>query len=96
MLVMFSAAVPVLLRVTDCGALELFTSVLGKVSVVGESVTAGIVAVPFSVAICVAGDALSVTVMLAVGVPDAIGVKTTVMVQLAPTASDDPQVLLCE
>jgi hypothetical protein len=40
-------------------------------------------------------DALSVTLSEAVRVPAAVGVKVTLIVQLAPAATLDPQVFVC-
>jgi len=64
-LVMLSAAVPLLVSVTDCAALVLPTARLANVKLVGDSVTAGAVE----------------------PVPEATGVKVTLMVQVASGAT---------
>jgi hypothetical protein len=60
MLVMGSAALPVLVTVTDCGALAVPVGTLPNASEVGEIVK-GTNPVPVSVALCVAPDALTVS-----------------------------------
>ena len=50
---------------------------------------------PESATVCEPAGALSVTVMVPVSGPPAVGVKVTLMAQFAPTATDPPQVLVC-
>src|SRR5438552_1905593 len=98
MLVMFNEAVPLLVRVTDCAALLVPTSWLAKVRLVGERLTSGAFAyapVFRSLTVCGLSLALSVMVIVPVRVPVAVGVKVTLMLQLAPAATDVPQVLVC-
>jgi hypothetical protein len=62
--------------------------------VVREKATTGVVPVPVSVTVCGLPVALSVIVSVPVRVPPAVGVKVTLIVQLAPAATVDPQVLV--
>jgi hypothetical protein len=55
------------------------------------TVIVGATAVPVRLAVCGLLVALSVTVSVAVRVPAAVGVKVTLIVQLAPAASELPQ-----
>ena len=57
--------------------------------------TAGAVPVPVRLTVWGLPLALSVRVMAAVRVPLAAGVKVTLIVQLAPAATLDPQLLVC-
>lgn len=66
---------PVLLTVTDCGALCVFTVWLGKLSSDGESVMTGPVAVPVNVNVN-GPPAESVYTSWAVRLPRAIGLKS--------------------
>src|SRR6266852_1451084 len=97
MLVMFNEAVPLLLRVTVWAVLLVPTSWLAKVRLAGERLTAGAeeaVPVPVRLTVCGLPLASSLMVMLPVRVPVAVGVKVTLMLQLAPAATALPQVLL--
>jgi hypothetical protein len=65
----------------------------GKVKEAGETLTAGAVPpVPVRLTVWVAGLALLVMVTAPVLVPVAVGLKVTLMAQLAPVATLDPQV----
>ena len=88
-LLIVSAAVPLLVSVTDLAALVVPTSWLPKLSDVGLSVTAGagVTPVPLSATLCGLPLALSLTVTLALRPPFAEGVKVTLMMQLTPAAS---------
>ena len=57
--------------------------------------TAGAVPVPVRLTVCGLPVALSVRVTAAVRVPLAVGVKVTLIVQLAPAATELPHVLVC-
>jgi len=86
---MASAAFPLFVNVTLCAALVVDTCKLVNVKLVGLSVTAGAggaVPVPLNPTLCGLPLALSVTFKLAVRIPVAVGVKLTLMVQLAPAA----------
>jgi hypothetical protein len=63
---------------------------------VGERLAAGAVPVPVRLTVCVAGLALSVTVIAPLCEPVAVGVKVTLRVQLALAARLKPQVLVWE
>jgi hypothetical protein len=77
-----------------CDVLEVPTSWLGNISAVGEKLTAGAIPVPVRATLC--APRLSVNVTEAVRVPDTEGVNTMLIVQFAPAASTEPQVLLWE
>ena len=68
----------------------------GKVKEAGERLTTGAVPVPVRLMVWVAGLALSLMVTAPVRVPAAVGLKVTLRVQLAPTATLEPQVLVWE
>jgi hypothetical protein len=72
------------------------TGCAGKVKEAGERLTTGAVPVPVRLTVCVAGLALSVMVTAPVLVPAAVGLKVTLRVQLAPTATLEPQMLVWE
>ena len=84
--VMFRELVPVLVKVTDCAAAVVPTTVLPKVRLDGVSVTPGAIAEPLSVTVCVPPPALSEIVTTPVRVPLLVGVKVTATVQLPPAA----------
>jgi hypothetical protein len=90
-------ALPLFVRVTVCAALVVPTVWLAKVRLVGEKVATGpelVVPVPVRLTVCGLPLALSVIVMVAVLVPDAVGAKVTLIVQLAPADTLEPQVLV--
>src|SRR5947208_940000 len=89
MLLMVSGSFPLFVSVTLCAALVVETCRLANARLVGLSVTAGAggsVPVPLKTTLCGLPLALSVMFRLAVRLPVAVGVKLTLMVQLAPTA----------
>jgi hypothetical protein len=97
MLVMLSAALPVLLKVTACGGLVVPTVWLLKVKLVGDKDTAGDpLDVPEPVRLTNWGLPLALSEIdkEAVRVPVAKGLKVTLIVQLAPAAIEVPQVLV--
>ena len=95
MLVIVNAAVPVLVMVTDCEALEDPTFVAGNERLAAESVTgtAGATPVPLNAILCGEPVALSVMVMAAFHAPAVVGAKCPWMLQLTPTARLVPQEL---
>lgn len=96
-LVMVSAAVPLLVRVIVWAPLVVPTFWLPKFTLLGLSVTAGagaVVAVPESATVCGLPGASSLMLMLAVRVPAAVGVKVTLIVQLPEAATVAPQVVV--
>src|ERR1700681_2824767 len=94
---MVSAAVPVLVRVTDCVALLEPTLVLGKLRDVGASVTKGAsTPVPLSETACGLLVALSVKVRVPVREPAAVGVKVTLMEQAVFPGRTEEQLLVRE
>ena len=73
------------------------TCCAAKVKEAGERLTTAADApVPVRLTVCVAGLALSVMVTAPVLVPVAVGLKVTLMVQLALAATLEPQVLVWE
>jgi hypothetical protein len=93
-LLMASKETPELVIVTTCGVLLLPTGTAAKERLVGESVTAAVPPVPDRGTFCALPEALSVKLRLAVSAAPVLGVKVTLAVQLAPTASDVPQVFV--
>ena len=94
MLVRLSAAVPGFDSVTVCAALLMPTAWLANVRLVGEKLTLDAAPVPVSATVCGLPVALSVTVIVPGWLPVAVGVKVTLMVQLAAGATEVPQVLV--
>src|ERR1035437_1913999 len=91
-----NAAVPLLVSVTCWGALELPTGWLEKLKLPGLNATLGAVACPLRRADCTKPGALSVKLNHPPRAPAAVGAKLTEMVQLAPAATEEPQVLVWE
>jgi len=90
------AALPLLVTVTVCALLVVPFSWLPKEREVGDKETPGpVAAVPVPVTATVWGlpGASSVKVSEPVLAPAAVGVKITLIVQVAPTASEPPQLL---
>ena len=83
---MLSAAVPVLVRVTPWGTLVVPTSCGEKVRLVGTRLATGATPVPVRLTASGLSPALSVIVTAAFHAPMALGVKVTVIAQLAPAA----------
>ena len=65
-----------------------------KAKLVGKKLALGATPVPVSATVCGLPVALSVTVIVPGWLPAAVGVKVTVMVQLAAAATEAPQVLV--
>src|SRR5208337_2146481 len=86
-LVKTSGAVPVLFTVITCGALVVPSGTFGNAKLGGVIVATPARPVPVRVAECGLPVALSVTVTLAVRVPDPSGENVTAMLQLNPGAS---------
>jgi hypothetical protein len=91
MLVMVSAAVPLLVTVIDWDELDAPTFTEPKARLVADKLTGGSTPVPLSAMDCGEVLALSVIVMAAVSAPPAVGAKWPWMVQLAPAARLVPQ-----
>jgi len=96
MLLIVSVALPVLLSVTTFAGLVVPNTWLANTRLVGERVTAGAMPVPVRGTVYGLPAALSATLTLAVRVPLAVGVKTTLIEHEAPAATDDPQVFVWE
>ena len=65
-----------------------------KAKVVGAKLTLDAAPVPVRLTVCGLPVALSVTVIVPGWLPAAVGVKVTLMEQLAPAATEAPQVLV--
>ena len=92
-LVIASVAVPVLVKVTDCDAVELPTGSDPNDRLVADSVAPGPRPVPVSATFWGEPPALSVMMMAAVNAPVAAGSKCPWMLQFAPAAKLVPQLL---
>jgi len=97
MLVMLKAADPVLVSFTVFDELVVFTCWALKVRLVGDRVTVvppAVVPLPVRLITCGLPAALSLTLIVPGWLPVAVGVKVTLMEQLAPAATEAPQVLV--
>ena len=91
-------AVPLFVSVTDFAALVAPTSCDPKLKLAGDRLTAGAVPVPLTPTLCGLPAASSLIPTLALRLPVAAGVKLTVIVQVALTASvagPEGQVFVC-
>ena len=80
--------------VTTCEVLEVFNTWLAKVRLAGAKLIDGAaVPVPVNAIVCGLPVALSVTAIAPVRAPATVGVKITVIAQVAPTATEE-QVLV--
>jgi hypothetical protein len=59
-----------------------------------EACGTGVAPVPLKEAVCEELESLSVTVNVPLRVPVAVGVKVTAIAQLAPAATEEPQLLV--
>lgn len=91
--VMVSEVVPTLVSVTVFAALVTPTACVPKLKLLVESFAA--VPVPLSTTCCGLPGALSVMLRAALRAPLAVGLNVMLMVQLALTASELPQLLVC-
>jgi len=93
---MLKAALPELVRVTVCAVLVLATGKFPKARLAGERVTAGTALVPVPERATVWGLPLTLSAILRVAeaAPLAEGVKVTLTAQLAPAATELPQLLV--
>jgi len=88
-------ALPVFFTVTVCAALATPTVVLAKLSEAGLKEIAGTpTPVPERATVCGEPEPLSATLTEAVRDPVAVGLKATLIVQLLPTATVVPQLLV--
>jgi hypothetical protein len=88
--VIVNEVVPTFVSVIIFAALVTPMATVPKFKLVGESFA--VVPVPLSGTCCGLPAALSVTLTAALRVPLAVGLKVTLIVQLAPAASELPQV----
>jgi hypothetical protein len=68
----------------------------GTVIAISGTASVSVVPVPLSVTVCGLLLALSARLRLALNIPEDVGLKVTVIVQLAPAATLVPQVLVSE
>ena len=92
--VMLSALLPVLVKVTIWGVLVVPTGCEAKLNEFGLKSAIGPSAVPAKLADCGLPGAVSLTAMLAVRDPAAVGVKVTLAVQLPLAGKELPQLLI--
>jgi hypothetical protein len=90
--VMLRAVLPLLVKVTTLAGLVVPMTRVGKLRLLADKETA--VPVPLKLTLCGLLVALSVRVREPVRVPAAVGLKVTVMLQLAPPARLVPQLLV--
>jgi hypothetical protein len=93
-LLMVMLAPPLLVKVTVWLLLVVFTCWLPKAIEVGDKLATGAIPVPVKATVCGLPEALSVTDSDALREPVAVGLNVIENVQLAPTASVDPQVVV--
>ena len=87
-----TVVVPVFVNVAICGTLLVPTATVGNVNNTGVNVTVPCcVPVPTSETVCGLLGAPLVMVNVAVRVPTTVGVNVTLMSQVAPAASEVPQ-----
>lgn len=91
---MMRGTIPVFISVTVCGRLLVPTNWFAKVMLEGETVTTGVKALPVSITVWGLLRALSEMVTEAVRVPELVGEKTTLIVQLASATTFVPQLLV--
>jgi hypothetical protein len=93
---MVSAALPLLVRVMDCGALLVPDVWAAKEREEADKLTTGSedVPVPLKLTVCGLLEALSVTVKVPESGPVAVGEKVTLIVQEPPAATLPPQLLV--
>jgi len=98
MLLMLRATFPVFVRVTVCEALVVPTVWLPKVRLVADRLSVGVALAPVPVRLTVWALVLALSLIDndPVTVPVVVGAKATEIVQFAPAARDEPQVLVCE
>jgi hypothetical protein len=96
MLVMGNAAEPLFVTVIGFDALATLMVSLPNASEVGEVVYVEATPVPLSATVCVPAPPPAFTLKVAVADPTEAGSNTTLIVQLAPAATEVPQVLVCE
>src|SRR5437588_127054 len=94
MLEIVKPASPLFIKVTVCAALVIFTARAANVSDVGVRFATGAMPVPLKLTLGCAPVVLLFKISEPVRLPTAAGVKTMLIVQLAPPASDVPQLLV--
>jgi hypothetical protein len=91
--VIVSTVSPVFFSVTDCGRPEVPTYWLGKVMLGGEKVIP-LTPVPAKGTVCGLPGALSVTLIDAFALPNAVGVKVTLRLQVSFGVCDEEQLFV--
>src|ERR1039458_8069601 len=87
---------PVLVTLTGIGALATLSTWAANVSEFADTEKEGTTPVPFRATVCVARPLPALMHKVAEAGPETPGLNTTLMLQLAPTAMDVPQVLVWE
>lgn len=95
MLVMGSATLPVFVTVAACAALFVPCAWLPNATTVGATVYGGATPDPVSATVCVPAPPPALTLSVPFFNPGEVGLNTTLIVQVALTATDVPQVLVC-
>lgn len=95
-LLMVKLAVPVLLIVMVAGALLDPTRIPVKLRPAGVNVAIGATPTPLIATVCGLPEALSVNLTVDDRLPVLVGLKITLIVQLAFTPSEEGQLLVCE
>jgi hypothetical protein len=90
-----NTTVPVLLIFTALAVLVVLRATLPKLSAVGETEKADLTPVPESVTLLVPAPPPAATLSVATFEPVLVGLKLTVIVQLAPAATEVPQLFVC-
>ena len=88
-------ALPELVKVVSWAVLVVPRDWVPKARLLGEKVAVDFAPVPVSVTLCGLTEELYKRVTEAVRVPVAVGWKITLIVQLAPAATLDPQLFVC-
>jgi hypothetical protein len=95
MLLAVKAALPELVKVISWAVLVVPRDWVPKAKLVGERVAVDFAPVPVSVTLCGLTEETYKRLTEAVRVPVAVGWKVTLIVQLAPAATLDPQLFVC-
>jgi hypothetical protein len=95
MLLAVKAALPELVKVISLAVLVVPRDWVPKANLVGEKVAVDFAPVPVSVTLCGLTEESYKRVTEAVRDPIAVGWKITLIAQLAPAATMDPQLLVC-
>jgi hypothetical protein len=96
MLVTGTGTTAVFVTVTEVGAVATFVNSVPNATDAGSTVNVGATPVPLSATVCGATPVPTLTLKVAVADPTVVGLNTRLILQLAPTATELPQVFVCE